>query len=87
MSGYARPVQLPVPGPGPDAAVRFVREHLAAAAAAVDEGELDAAAAAPVAGPRYGLVTLAADIGEVRDAVTRFVLLRRPGPPPAPTSP
>jgi deoxyribodipyrimidine photo-lyase len=29
MSGYARPVQLPVPGPGPDAAVRFVREHLA----------------------------------------------------------
>ncbi|MGS0683770.1 prephenate dehydratase [Nakamurella sp. GG22] len=57
----------------------------AAAAAAVAEGELDAAAAAPVAGPRYGLVTLAADIGEVRDAVTRFVLLRRPGPPPAPT--
>ena len=29
MSGYARPVQLPVPGPGPDAAVAFVREHLA----------------------------------------------------------
>ncbi len=57
----------------------------AAAAQAVAAGELDAAAAAPVAGPRYGLVTLAADIGEVRDAVTRFVLLRRPGPPPAPT--
>jgi prephenate dehydratase len=57
----------------------------AAAAAAVADGELDAAAAAPVAGPRYGLVTLAADIGEVRDAVTRFVLLRRPGRPPAPT--
>jgi prephenate dehydratase len=43
------------------------------------------AAAAPVAGPRYGLVSLAADIGEIRDAVTRFVLLRRPGPPPPPT--
>ncbi len=57
----------------------------AAAAAAVADGELDAAAAAPVAGPRYGLVTLAADIGEVHDAVTRFVLLRRPGRPPAPT--
>ena len=57
----------------------------AAAAKAVAAGELDAAAAAPVAGPRYGLVTLASDIGEVRDAVTRFVLLRRPGPPPAPT--
>ena len=57
----------------------------AAGAASVASGELDAAAAAPVAGPRYGLVTLAADIGSVRDAVTRFVLLRRPGPPPAPT--
>lgn len=57
----------------------------AAGAAAVAAGELDAAAAAPVAGPRYGLVSLAADIGSVRDAVTRFVLLRRPGPPPEPT--
>ena len=57
----------------------------AAAAAAVAAGELDAAAAAPVAAARYGLVPLVSDIGEVRDAVTRFVLLRRPGPPPRPT--
>lgn len=57
----------------------------AAAAAAVAAGELDAAAAAPVAGTRYGLKTLIADVGEVRDAVTRFVLLRRPGRPPAST--
>ena len=57
----------------------------AAAAQAVAAGDLDAAAAAPVAGPRYGLVTLASDIGEVRDAVTRFVLLRRPATPPPPT--
>jgi prephenate dehydratase len=57
----------------------------AAAAAAVAAGELDAAAAAPVAGARYGLHTLVADVGEVRDAVTRFVLLQRPGPPPGPT--
>ena len=57
----------------------------AAGAASVAAGELDAAAAAPVAGPRYGLITLAADIGSVRDAVTRFVLLRRPGRPPEPT--
>lgn len=57
----------------------------AAAAAAVAAGELDAAAAAPVAGSRYRLDTLVADIGEVRDAVTRFVLLRRPGRPPDPT--
>lgn len=57
----------------------------AAGAAGVAAGELDAAAAAPVAGPRYGLISLVADIGEVRDAVTRFVLLRPPGRPPAPT--
>ena len=57
----------------------------AAAAAAVAAGELDAAAAAPVAGPRYGLESLATDIGEVRDAVTRFVLLTRPGAPPPPS--
>ena len=57
----------------------------AAGAASVAAGELDAAAAAPVAGPRYGLVSLVADIGSVRDAVTRFVLLRRPDKPPAPT--
>ena len=57
----------------------------AAAAASVAAGTLDAAAAAPVAGPRYGLISLVSDIGEVRDAVTRFVLLRRPGPPPRPT--
>ncbi|MET0966462.1 MAG: prephenate dehydratase [Nakamurella sp.] len=57
----------------------------AAAAASVAAGELDAAAAAPVAGTRYGLVSIAPDIGEVRDAVTRFVQIRRPGPPPPPT--
>src|SRR6478736_6723903 len=57
----------------------------AAGAAGVAAGELDAAAAAPVAGPRYGLISLVTDIGEVRDAVTRFVLLRPPGRPPAPT--
>ena len=51
----------------------------AAAAAAVAAGELDAAAAAPHAGRRYGLIAAAEDIGEVRGAVTRFVLLRRPG--------
>jgi len=57
----------------------------AAAAAAVAAGDLDAAAAAPVAGARYGLTSIATDIGEVRDAVTRFVQIRRPGAPPAPT--
>lgn len=53
----------------------------AAAAAAVAAGELEAAAAAPAAGARYGLHSLAADIGEIHGAVTRFVLLRQPGFP------
>lgn len=57
----------------------------AAAAAAVAAGDLDAAAAAPVAGARYGLISLVANIGAVQDAVTRFVLIRRPGRPPEPT--
>src|SRR5699024_6043777 len=56
-----------------------------AAAAAVAAGDLDAAAAAPVAGQRYDLTVLADDIGLMSDAITRFVLLRRPEPPPART--
>ncbi len=67
------------------AAEAVVATSNAAAAAAVAAGDLDAAAAAPVAGPRYGLISLATDIGEVPGAVTRFVLLRRPGAPPPPT--
>jgi prephenate dehydratase len=57
----------------------------AAGAAAVAAGELDAAAAAPVAGVRYGLTSLVPNIGAVQDAVTRFVLIRRPGRPSEPT--
>ena len=68
----------------PDAEVVICASN-AAAAAAVAAGDLDAAAAAPVAGPRYGLVSAAHNIGTVSDAVTRFLLLRRPGAPPEPT--
>lgn len=57
----------------------------AAAAAAVQAGELDAAAAAPVAAEHYGLQAMSQNIGLNTDAVTRFVLLRRPGSPPSPT--
>lgn len=56
-----------------------------AAAAAVAAGELDAAAAGSRAGVHYGLVPAASDIGDVSGAVTRFVLLRRPGSLAAPT--
>lgn len=75
---------------------RWLREHLpaadvsltsstAAAAMAVARGEHDAAVAAPIAGVRARLEPLAEDIADNPGAVTRFVLLTRPGPPPAPT--
>jgi prephenate dehydratase len=57
----------------------------AAAARSVAEagsGSGLAAVAAPPALERYKLDALANDIGDRGDAVTRFVLLRRPGPPP-----
>lgn len=42
--------------------------------------EESAAIAPPVTAPLYGLQVLANDIGDRADAVTRFVLVRRPGP-------
>lgn len=75
---------------------RWLREHLpqadivlttstAEAAAGVARREYDAAVAAPVAGERYRLTPMSTGIADVPDAVTRFVLLSRPGPPPEPT--
>lgn len=57
----------------------------AAAARAVLAGEFDAAVSAPVAVRHYPLEVLATDVADVRDAKTRFLLLRRPGALPAPT--
>jgi prephenate dehydratase len=62
----------------------------AAAAALVEEprpGDVawDAAISAPVAAEHYRLTVLAEGIGDNPDAVTRFVLVSRPGPPAAPT--
>ena len=57
----------------------------AAGAQAVAGGEFDAAIGAAVAGRLYELATLAHDIADNPGAVTRFVLLTRPSPPPAPT--
>ncbi len=45
----------------------------------------DAAVAAPVAATTYRLATLASNVADREGAVTRFVLLSRPGPPPPPT--
>ena len=54
-------------------------------ARAVAAGEADAAVAAPLAAERYRLDVLADDIADSPGAVTRFVLVMRPGPPPPPT--
>jgi prephenate dehydratase len=72
---------------------RWLRDHLpaaevvftgstAGAAMAVGEGEFDAAVAAPIAGVHAKLAALAEDIADNPGAITRFVLLTRPGPPP-----
>jgi prephenate dehydratase len=57
----------------------------AGAAEAVAAGGFDAAVCAPMAADRYGLVPLVADLADNPGAVTRFVLVSRPGPLPAPT--
>jgi prephenate dehydratase len=51
----------------------------------VAEGGADAAIAAPLAAERYRLSIVADDIADTAGAVTRFVLVMRPGRPPAPT--
>lgn len=58
----------------------------AAGAAAVAAGEFDAAISAPVAAEHYpSLERLVGGIADVPDAVTRFLLVRRPGKLPEPT--
>jgi len=57
----------------------------AARSIADGEGRYDAAIAAPLAAERYGLQVLATDVADNVDAVTRFVLVRRPGPVGQPT--
>ncbi len=68
----------------PDARVDLTNST-AAAAAAVAEGTYDGAISAPIAGQVYGLETFAAGIGDTEGAITRFVLLTRPAPPPPST--
>lgn len=51
----------------------------------VQEGRFDAAFAGAFAAATYGLETLATDIHDVENAVTRFVLVGRPARPSAPT--
>ena len=69
----------------PRAEVRMT-PSTAAAAAAVADGQVDAAVCAAVAAPHYGLEVLVDGVHDTGDAVTRFVVVARAGDaPPAPT--
>src|SRR3954447_5231811 len=67
-------------------AARFIAAPSTAdGARAVAAGDADAAVAAPLAAERYRLEVLADDIADAPGAVTRFVLVNRPGASPPPT--
>jgi prephenate dehydratase len=68
----------------PEASV-VLAPSTADAARAVRDGDYDAAISAEIAAQHYGLSVLARDVHDNEGAVTRFVLVGRPGPPPAPT--
>ncbi|MET0424181.1 MAG: prephenate dehydratase [Actinoplanes sp.] len=68
----------------PDAVIVDVLSNAAAAISAA-AGEFDAALCAPIGVSRNGLTVLADKVADRPDAVTRFALLTRPGPPAAPT--
>lgn len=51
----------------------------AAAAEAIGRGEFDAAIAAPVAAAHYGLRVIADNIGDNIGAITRFIVVTKPG--------
>lgn len=69
----------------PEAVVIPALSTAAAAAGLVDESGYDAAIAPALAAEHYALDLLADDIGDHDYAATRFVLVSRPAPPPAPT--
>ena len=68
----------------PEASV-VLSPSTADAARSVRDGVYDAAISAPIAAEHYGLSVLAKDVHDNEGAVTRFVLVSRPGPAPAPT--
>ncbi len=57
----------------------------AAAQVAAPGSRFDAAICAALAGEMYGLEAAATEIADNADAVTRFILVSQPCPPPAPT--
>ncbi len=72
----------------PEATVVHATSTAAAAAALAEPGSeplWDAAISAPLAAERYGLEAVATGIGDNAEAITRFVLVGRPGRPSEPT--
>ena len=57
----------------------------AAAAEAISRGEFDAAIASGAAADHFGLEVIADDIGDNNGAITRFVLVQKPGAKTKPT--
>jgi len=57
----------------------------AVAAQGVAQGRYDSAVASPIAATRYRLTVVRDDIADHQGAVTRFVLVSRPAPPPSRT--
>jgi prephenate dehydratase len=68
----------------PDASVVDVLSN-ATAAVLTAKGEYDAALSTPLAARRNGLALLAEGVADHPDAMTRFAVVSRPAPPPAPT--
>lgn len=66
-------------------ATQLASTSTAAAAVGVLDGQYDAAITAPVAADHYPLAVLETGIADIDDAVTRFLVLQRPGALPAPT--
>jgi prephenate dehydratase len=66
-------------------ATQLASTSTAAAAVGVLDGQYDAAITAPVAATHYALAVLETDIADVDDAVTRFLVLQKPGLLPPPT--
>jgi prephenate dehydratase len=69
----------------PQAEVVPAASTAAAGRLVAEDSAYDAAITSPLAVQRYRLATLAEDIGDNPDAVTRFVLVGLPGSPPLPT--
>jgi prephenate dehydratase len=70
----------------PGVAVIPTMSTASAAQILIDGGApYEAAITAPIAAEHYGLVELATGIGDNSDAMTRFVLIARPGATPLPT--